>query len=352
MATQSTIHGSAAKLAIHRETLPNGLRIAVRLVALLAIVAVATACNVTAGGPNPPKKVRIGYLETSSPGPTAAVVDRFLLGLRENGWEDGRNVSVEFRFAEGNVDRLPVLARELIALPVDVLLTATTQGSLEAKAATSTTPIVFAGLADPVGAGLVDNPARPGGNLTGTSLMTSHLHGKHLQLLKETVPGLSRIAVLVNPTGPSQTSLDPLRDAAKGLGVEPLILSVSTLGEIEPALDEAVGQGVQAMMALPDALFFNDRPRLVGLAAARSLPDVYWERSFAADGGFMAYGGNRAEAFRRAAGYVDKILKGARPGDLPMEQSSQFDFVVNTAAQQRLGLMIPPSVADGVTEWL
>jgi len=316
---------------------------------IFSALAVVTAC---APGQAQPKMVRIGYVESGAPGPTAAVVDGFRRGLREHGWDEGRNASLEVRFAEGDEARIPGLVKELLDTHVDVLLAATTQVTREAKAATTITPIVFAGLADPVGAGLVADPAHPGGNLTGTSLMTSHLHGKHLQLLKETVPTLSRVAVLVNPSGPSVTSIDSLREGAAALRVEPLVFYVSTLGEIEPALDDAVRQGAEAMIALPDALFFNDRPRIIGLAGARSLPDVYWERSFAEDGGLIAYGGNRAEAFRRAADYVDKILRGARPGDLPMEQSSQFDFVVNTAAQRRLNITIPPSVADGVTEWL
>jgi len=306
-------------------------------------------CNPAAQAP---KVVRIGYLETSTAASTTSAVDAFRRGLRENGWEEGRNLSIELRFADGSEARLPGLVRELLDLHVDLIFTATTQATREALAATNTTPIVFAGLADPVGAGIVKDPTHPGGNATGTSLMTSHLHGRQLQLLKETVPSVGRVAVLVNPSGPSATSIDSLQEAAAAVGVEPLVLVVKTMEDVAPALDGALAQGAGAVVALPDALFFNERPRLVRLAAERSLPDVYWERSFVEAGGFMAYGGNRAEAFRRATGYVDKILKGGRPGDLPVEQSSQFELLVNTAAQQRLGISVPPAVAEEVTEWV
>jgi putative tryptophan/tyrosine transport system substrate-binding protein len=208
------------------------LRLGALLLCVL-VLAPVVACGVT-GSQGASKTLRIGYIEGGAPGPTATVVDGFVRGLREHGWENGKNVSIEFRFAEGQEGRLAGLVRELVTLDVDVLLTATTQATREAKTATSTTPIVFAGLADPVGAGVVDNPARPGGNLTGTSLMTSNLHGKHLQLLKETVPGLSRVAVFLNPSGPSLTSIEPLEEAASSLGIEPLVLRVSSPEDFGP----------------------------------------------------------------------------------------------------------------------
>jgi len=329
----------------------HGLGVAAILAAYLYLAAVVIGCTAPAGQTTG-KTVRIGYLETGAPGPTAAVVDGFRRGLRENGWEEGKNISVELRFAEGNEDRLPRLVQELLDMRVDVLVTATTQATRAARAATSTTPIVFAGLADPVGSGIVESNARPGGNATGTSLMTSHLHGKHLEILKETIPGLTRVAVLLNPSGPAGASAATLPDAARALGLEAVMLRVSSPGEFEPALDEALTDGAQALIALPDALFFNNRPFLIRLVAERSLPDIYWERSFARDGAFLAYGGNRSEAFRRAAAYVDKVLKGANPGALPVEDASQFDFAVNRNAQQRLNVVIPPSLAEAVTEWV
>ncbi len=322
----------------------------------VAVLALAVLMLGTVMGCNPsaqaPKVVRIGYLETSGAAPTTSVVEAFRRGLRDNGWEEGRNLSIELRFAEGNEARLPILVRELLDLHVDLIFAATTQATRETLDATSTIPVVFAGLADPVGAGIVKDPSHPGGNATGTSLMTAHLHGRQLQLLKESVPSLSRVAVLLNPTGPSASSLDLLEDAAAAVGIQPLVLRVNTMEEVATSLDRAVTQGAGAVIALPDALFFNERPRMIRLAAERSLPDMYWERTFVEDGGLMSYGGNRAEAFRRATGYVDKILKGARPGDLPVEQSSQFEFLVGTAAQQRLGITIPPAVAEEVTEWV
>jgi putative ABC transport system substrate-binding protein len=318
---------------------------------LLAVLTLAiSACG--RGTPGPQKQARVAYIETSTSAATTPIVDGFRRGLREHGWEEGQNLTVDLRFAEGNEDRLPALVQELLALQPDVILAATTQATRVAQQATTTTPIVFAGLADPIGAGIIQDPARPGGNATGTSLQTANLHGKHLQFLREIVPGVTKVVVLVNPSGPSLTAVEPLQENAASLGIEPLFEYVTSAADLEPALDRAMSQGAQALIALPDALFFNDRSLLVRLAAARSLPDVYWERTFAEDGGFIAYGGNRAEAFRRASTYVDKILRGAKPGELPVEQSAQFELVVNRRTQERLGLVIPVSVADGVTEWL
>src|SRR5438477_6203147 len=343
--------------ALIRIFVPHGpnvhLKGAPRRAAVL-VAALTLAALVACGLPSrtPAKVAHVGFLETGAPGPTAEVVQGFVRGLQERGWEDGKNIALDLRFAEGVEDRLPTLAQELLDMHVDVLVTATTQASRTAQGLTSTTPIVFAGLADPVGAGLIATNAQPGGNLTGTSLMTSHLVGKHLEILKETVPGLSRVAILVNPSGPSVTALGPMQDAARVLGIQTLVLYPTTPDDLEPSLDEAVTQNANAIIALPDALFFNNRPEIIRAAAVRGLPDLYWERSFGLDGGFLSYGGNRAEAFRRAAGYVDKVLKGARPQDLPVEDASQFDFVVNRTTQRRLALTIPPSLAEAVTEWM
>ena len=221
---------------------------ALALIVTLAATLVACASPGTQGSP---KTARIGYVDNGWPGPTTALVGGFLGGLHERGWVQGENTSVEFRFAEGNEDRLPALIQELLDLRVDVIVTGSTQATRAAKNATSTTPVVFMGLADPAGAGVIDNTARPGGNLTGTSLMTAHLHGKHLQLLKETVPALARVAVLANPTS-AGTSIPPLQDAGQTLGVEILIFYTTSAEEFKPALDEAVLQGAEALIAVPD----------------------------------------------------------------------------------------------------
>jgi putative ABC transport system substrate-binding protein len=301
------------------------------------------------GQPAPARPARIGVLDNGFANSTAQPIGALLDGLREHGHTEGDNLIVEYRFAEGREDRLPELAAQLASVPVDVIVTTTTQATRAASEIGTRIPVVFTGLQDPVAAGLVESLARPGRGATGTTLMTPQLHGKRLQLLKDIIPGLTRVAVIANPSSASLSSTQ-LDDAARPLGLDLRLLEVNRPDEFETTFDAAVRWHAQALMVLPDALFFNNRPRLIGLAAARSLPEIYWAREFADEGALLAYGGNRADAFRRAASYVDKILRGAKPADLPVEQASQFDFVVNLKTAGRLGLSAPRELLIQATD--
>jgi putative ABC transport system substrate-binding protein len=238
---------------------------------------------------------------------------------------------------------------ELLNVPVDVLVTTSTQSSRIARQLTNSVPIVFTGLQDPVGAGLVASIARPGGNATGTALLTPQLHGKRLELLKATVPDLARVAVLGNPTS-TDLNLPQIELAAQPLGLEVQLFEARALAEFDTVFGSIAGSGAQALMVLPDALFANNRRRVLDLVGGIPMPDSYWLREFAVDGGLMAYGGNRADSFRRAAAFVDKILRGATPADLPVEQPIQFDFVINLRTAQRLGLNVPGPLLTQATE--
>jgi putative ABC transport system substrate-binding protein len=296
-----------------------------------------------------PHRARIGILDTGFAGSAAQPIDALIDGLRKLGHVEGENLVIEYRFAEGREDRLPELAAQLAGVPVDVIVATTTQGTRAAAEAASNVPVVFTGLQDPVAAGLVDSLARPGRSATGTTLMTPQLHGKRLQLLKAMIPGLSRVAVIANPTSANLSS-PQLDEAAGPLGLDLRVLEVRRTDEFESTFDAAVRWRAQAVMVLPDALFFNNRPRMIALAAARSLPEIYWAREFAAEGALLAYGGNRPDAFRRAAAYVDKILRGAKPADLPVEQASQFDMVINMNRAAALSLTVPREVLLQATE--
>jgi putative ABC transport system substrate-binding protein len=292
---------------------------------------------------------RVGYLDSGSPASSAQPTDLLLQGLRDAGWVEGDNLRFEHRYQDGPEDKLPGLLTELINLPVDVLVTSSTQSSRVAQQLTSTIPIVFTGLQDPVSAGLVASIARPGGNVTGTALLTPQLHGKRLELLKATVPGLRQVAVLGNPTS-TGLNLPEIETAARPLGLDVKLFEVRTIGEFD-AVFTAIGQSAaQALMVLPDALFANNRRGVLDRAATIRMPDSYWLREFALDGALMAYGGNRGDSFRRAGAYVDKILRGTRPADLPVEQPSQFDFAINLNTARALGLTIPEPLLTQATE--
>jgi putative ABC transport system substrate-binding protein len=286
-----------------------------------------------------PRVARIGILDTGFAGSTAQPIGALLEGLRERGRVEGDNLKVEYRFAEGHEDRLGPLAAELAAIPVEVIVATTTQGTRAALEAASRVPIVFTGLQDPVAAGLVESLARPGRNATGTTLLTPQLHGKRLQMLVDIIPKLERVAVMANPSS-AGLSVSQLEEAASPLGLRLQQLQVNRPDEFEATFDAAVRGQAQALMVLPDALFFNNRQRMIQLAAARKLPEIYWAREFADEGALLAYGGNRPESFRRAANYVDKILQGAAPRDLPVEQASQFDFVINLKTAGALGINV------------
>ncbi len=278
----------------------------------------------------------------------------FLQGLRDLGYVEGRNVVIENRDAAGKFDRLPALAAELVALKVDVIVAQTIVAALAAKQATGTVPIVFSGIADPVTDGLVASLARPGGNVTGLSNLAAELVGKRLELLKQAVPGTRRVAVLWQPGGSGgSTDKDMLKAAevaARALELQLQFVEARSPTEFDRAFSDLTRAHVDALTVLPIAMFFNERIRLVDLAAKNRVPAVYSARQYAEAGGLMAYGANLADLWRRAATYVDKILKGAKPADLPVEQATKFELIINLKAAKALGLTIPPSMLGRADE--
>ena len=293
------------------------------------------------------KVARIGYL---SPNLAANphLPESFRQGLRDLGYVEGRNVVIEYRDAEGKLERLPALAAELVALKVDVIVAAGPPAALAAKQATRTLPIVFASSGDPVTSGLVTSLARPGGNVTGLSALTQELVGKRLELLKQAGPGVSQVAVLWHPgVLGERTEKDMLKGAevaARALGVRLQVVEARGPEDFGRAFSEMTRARAGALTVLGSVMFVNERRRLVDLAAKNRLPAVYAQREFVDAGGLMSYGANLADLFRRAATYVDKILKGAKPGDLPVEQPTKFELVINLKTAKALGLTIPPSL--------
>jgi putative ABC transport system substrate-binding protein len=288
-----------------------------------------------------PKVPRIGYL---SPRVTLAAGDQaFLRGLRELGYVEGANILIEFRFAEGKFDRLPALAAELARLDVDVIVTAVTQASLAAKAATKTIPVVMLGVSDPVGSGLIASIARPDANVTGTSAMNAEVIGKPLELLKETAPQLSRVAVLWNPANATFQAqlLGEAERAARVLGLQLRKFEARGAEQIGPAFAAMIDEKAEALLVLPDATLLEHRARIIDLAARNRLIAVYGTRDDAVSGGLMSYGPDMLSQYFRGASYVDKILKGAKPSDLPVQQPTKFELIINMRTAKALGISIP-----------
>ena len=269
----------------------------------------------------------------------------FQQGLRDAGYAEGRDVVIEWRSASGDYARVPELAADLVQRKVDVIVVASTVAAQAVKRAKSTIPIVMAIVADPVGSGLVTSLAHPGGNVTGLSLMTIELTAKRLQLLKEAIPRVARVAVLWNPDTPFHTmALEELKVAAPSLSMQLTFVSVQRPEEIGPAFSTINRAHAQALYVLDDPFFLTHRMTLLKLASNARLPVISGFREFADAGVLMSYGANFGDLFRRSAGYVDKILKGAKPGDLPIEQPTQFEFVVNLKTAKALGITIPQSI--------
>jgi putative ABC transport system substrate-binding protein len=299
------------------------------------------------------KVARIGYLQTNLAA-TPHLQEAFRQGLRDLGYVEGRNVVIEYRSAEGRIERLPALAAELVALKVDVIVTGGRPQNLAATQATKTIPIVFAAAADPVGSGFVTSLARPGGNVTGLSFLAPELVGKCLELLTQAVPGVSRVAVLwqLGSVG-ERTEKDMLKEAdvaARALGVRLQVLEARGPADLDRAFSDMTRARAGALTVLPSSMFFIERRRLVDLAAKNRLPAVYTSRDYVDAGGLMAYGANLLDLYRRAATYVDKILKGAKPADLPIEQPTKFELVINLQTAKALGLTIPQSVLGRADE--
>jgi putative ABC transport system substrate-binding protein len=300
------------------------------------------------------KVARVGFLSPASSTVGPHILEAFRQGLRDLGYVEGQNIVVEYRFAEGKAERLPDLAMELVNLKVDVIVASGTPGPLAAKNATKTIPIVMASAGDPVGTGLVASLARPGGNVTGLSTLTPELGGKRLQLVKELLPGVSRVAVLWNAANPYTGLLvRETEAAARTLGVQTQSLEVRGPDDFENVLPAAISGGAGALIVVDDPLTVSNRMRIANFAARNRLPAIYGFREFAEAGGLMAFGAKLADLYRRAPIYVDKILKGAKPADLPVEQPTKFDLVINLKTARALGLTIPPSLlarADQVIE--
>jgi len=310
---------------------------------LLALALGLTA--VPGGEAQPPGKVsRVAILAGALPR-SAPVYDALEGCLRELGYVEGRNLVIDFRTAEGRLERLPRLVAELIAQRPHVLVAGTTPAAIAAKNASRDVPIVIAAVADPIASGIVPSMARPGANITGASLLNVELSAKGLQLLKEAVPRLSRVAVLWNPLNLSNRNILTATEAAMAtLGVTLEPLEVRSPDDLPKALDAVTRHRVNALLVFPDSVTFAHRKSILDFAATRRLPAMYPFREMVDEGGLMCYGPNLNENFRAAAGYIDKILKGARPGDLPIAQPTRFDLVVNLKAAKALGLSIPQAI--------
>ena len=297
------------------------------------------------GAQLPAKIPRIGVLGATDPSTNSARIEAFRQGLRELGYLEGKNIVIEYRWAEGKSERLPDLAAELVRLKVDIIVTAGPAVSRPAKGATSTIPIVLAFDNDPVGSGFVASLARPGGNITGLSALLPELSGKRLEILKEVIPKLSQMVVLGTSTQPGTTqALREIELASGAFGVKQQIQNIIGPKDIETAF-QAVSKGrADAALVLSSAVIFSHRTRVAGLAVKNRLPVIFPQNEFVEDGGLMCYAPNYADLFHRAATYVDKILKGAKPADLPVEQPKKFEFIVNLKAAKQIGLTIPPNV--------
>jgi putative tryptophan/tyrosine transport system substrate-binding protein len=296
----------------------------------------------------------IGFLGSTAPGPVEAHVAAFRRGLGDSGYVDGQNAAIEYRWAEGHYDRLPALAADLVDRKVDVIVTSGHPGILAAKGATSTIPIVFFGGGDLVAAGLVASLARPGGNLTGISIMGVELDPKRLDLLSDVVPQAGVIALLVNPNNPDAGALiRDVQELGRAKGVPLHILKAGAEGDFETAFTSLVQLRARALVVGSDAFFFSRREQLVALAARYAVPAIYDAREFVAAGGLISYGSSFSGLWRQVGNYAGRILKGEKPSDLPVQQPTTFELVVNLKTAKALGLTIPPSIlgrADEVIE--
>jgi putative tryptophan/tyrosine transport system substrate-binding protein len=297
----------------------------------------------------------VGYLAGSAPAsvirstPTLAFVN----GLRERGYTEGRDVDIVYKFASGFLDRLPALAEQLVRLGPDAILAPTTFSALAAKAASAIVPIVCPLLENPVRVGLVASENRPGGNVTGLLRYVDGLAGKHVELARELIPGLTRIGVLINAGNSDLTPWRDIQAAGSALGVEISPFEVSVPNDLDAAFAKIAGARAQALVILPDSMFFSERRRIIISAAAARLPTIWTTRVFAEDDGLLSYGIDEADSFHRAAGYVVKILKGAKAGELPVELPVKFELLINQRTAKALGLTVPPTLlarADEVIE--
>ena len=318
-------------------------------------VLLLVAVSLAAAAQRPTSVPRIGFLSPADPKSAFGFTEAFRQGLREHGYVEGSNIAIEYRWAEGRFDRLPDLAAELIRQKVDIVVAAVTQASLAAKKSTTTTPIVMVATGDPVGAGLVTSLGRPGGNITGTSSVSPGTAGKSLEFLREIAPTARRVAVLWNPANAvfQAQMVRETEAAARSSGIALRMFQARDAKEIDAAFATMPIERVEALNVLPDAIFNAHWTRIAALATKNRLPSVSGNPAYAEAGGLMAYGPSFPDLYRRAAAYVDKILKGAKPADLPIEQPTKFDLVINMKTAKTLSITVPPSLllrADHVIE--
>jgi putative ABC transport system substrate-binding protein len=315
-------------------------------ITLLALCAMLFALNYSASAQPIEKVRRIGFLDPSTASGSALLLEVFRQELNKLGWIEGKDITIEYRFAEQKLERLPELAADLVRLKVDLIVTQGMPVALAAKSATTTIPIVMASGGDPVGAGLVASLAWPGGNVTGLSSL-GELNTKRLEILKDAVPKLARVGLLRLPGGgiADELQLKDLRPAAKALKLK--LEEIETQPDakgLASAFQTAKQKQVNAIMMIPTRPFFAERQRIVELAGKHQLPAIYPQKEFVDEGGLMSYGVDYDDLYRRAAVYVDKILKGAKPADLPVQQATKFEFVINLKAAKQIGLTVPPEV--------
>ena len=330
------------------DSFSDNLKSKIENLKLAGIFAIALTCVLVGAvvSAQQPKKVpRIGYLSGTSYSVNSARVDAFRQGLRELGYVEGKSIVIEWRYAEGKIDRLPALAAELVRLKVDVIVASAPPPTRSAKQATATIPIVMAYDDDPVGSGFVASLARPGGNITGLATLAPELSGKQLELLKEIVPKLSRVAVLGSATRPgSPQALREINLAADAAGVQLQYLEIQAPKDVETAFRAASRERADAVLVLSNQVLISHRRVVVDLAVKNRLPTIYSRPEYVEDGGLMSYTTSFTDLSRRAATYVDRILKGAKPADLPVEQPKKFELIVNLKAAKQIGLTIPPNV--------
>ena len=316
--------------------------------AACALCAILFAFYCTAEAQQRQKQFRIGYLDLGTTSGSAVLVDAFRQELRNLGWVEGENINFEYRFAEQRNERLPDLAAELVRLKVDLIVASGTTAARPAKSATTSIPIVMANVADPLGAGLVTSLAKPGGNVTGFSSLSPELSTKRLEVLRDTVPKLTRVGFLrplSTPTRPSSTQSNEIRAAALTLKLK--LEEIETPFDpksLDSAFETARQKKVHALVTLASRAVFAERKRIVELANKHRFPAIYFQKEFVDEGGLMSYGADYVDLYRRAAVYVDRILKGANPAELPIEQPTKFEFVINLKTAKQIGLTIPPHV--------
>jgi putative ABC transport system substrate-binding protein len=314
-------------------------------ITVLTLGALLLALSVSAHAQQTGKIFRIGFLDSSTASGMAVLIDAFRQEMSKLGWIEGKNIIIEYRFAEGKGDRMPELAADLVGLKVDLIVTTGGPAASAAKGSTTTTPIVITSSVDPVGEGLVASLARPGGNVTGLSSLATELNTKRLETLKDAVPKLTRVGVLRLRTrgGAGELQLKELRAAALALALK--LEDIETQPDpkgLESAFQTAKQKQINGIMTTASRPFFSERKQIVNLAGKHRLPAIYFQKEFVDEGGLMSYGVDYDDLYRRAAVYVDKILKGAKPADLPVQQATKFEFIINLKAAKQIGLTLSP----------